>query len=357
MTHLDNIYQLPILIGSTLVLYYSVNPKDSIYLLIIFTWIYLLMVFSGSGFRNFGWFGETEVIEVIEDSKETFESTPLMQNPQTITSRASLNVSTSPQTLTSQTPIPCFPSSEDFVYPLYPQYPPYPLYPSIYTDPMEYPNELSYVWVTDVEKGLTKFEQDTPKGVVPEHLTDALEKIYNFRNLDDPLVRKVIHVKAKDLDWSRLSTRQLSKEFIEEFINYIDFKTLGRNYCIVENDYDLLLSFKNRFDFNDVMLNIPLQPKFFEVFKDIINWNILVLNKNFTEDLILEYSNIIDWSLLSQRIDLSNQFLTDHIHKIKMSDDKIIELFNQKYPFIQGEFQNEIINKVGVPVYLGGVIN
>ena len=27
MTHLDNIYQLPILIGSTLVLYYSVNPK------------------------------------------------------------------------------------------------------------------------------------------------------------------------------------------------------------------------------------------------------------------------------------------------------------------------------------------
>jgi len=66
---------------------------------------------------------------------------------------------------------------------------------------------------------------------------------------------------------------------------------------------------------------------------NIIDFSVIVLNKSFDEDLIKKYEDKIDFSKLSERSNLSNTFIKNNLDRLKLPDEKIIELFKDK-PFV-----------------------
>jgi len=205
-------------------------------------------------------------------------------------------------------------------------------------------DSLNYTYISDFNIGLTdnkpipehKWENvlnpnpsiSLPQVPDPKSKEFMYAKIYSS-NFDDVIIQRMIKIHKDTLDWSIISKRPMSEKFINLFKDNINFNVLVQNPIIFDNNYALLIKFQKLFDMSEVCKNIQIRDGFFELFFNQIIWSSIVLNKSFTEEMIIRYSHKIDWSLVGLRENLSAQFVRDHMSKLNLSDERVEEIFKE----------------------------
>lgn len=163
--------------------------------------------------------------------------------------------------------------------------------------------------------------------------TDML--IYDYANLSDIIVQKMIEFKKNELDFTKLCKKHtINNIFIKKFIDKIDFKELSKNDKITQNDYEILREFSENFDWKDICENVIIdeysEHNFIETFFDKVEWDSIIKNKTFNEKLIEKYENKINWKLLVDCKDLSSSFIRKNIDKLNIDTlEKAEKIFSK----------------------------
>ncbi len=161
---------------------------------------------------------------------------------------------------------------------------------------------------------------------------DVDQLIYQFSDLNDVIVRKMISFKQKSLNFTDICKKpSINLLFVREFLDKIDFVELTKNDSISNDDFKIIDEFIDRFNWDDLCKNIRISPRFMEKYHDKIKWDSIIYNITFTEEHIVQCMDKINLSLLlnfEKRV-LSNDFVRTHIEELNVdTEEKILRLFN-----------------------------
>lgn len=88
-------------------------------------------------------------------------------------------------------------------------------------------------------------------------------------------------------DWV-YKTYKFPQEFIIEFKDYLDWKTMSFTQVLSE---DLIREFADKVDWGHISGNQKLSEDFIREFKDKINWNYIVERQNVSDEFILDFND------------------------------------------------------------------
>jgi hypothetical protein len=167
---------------------------------------------------------------------------------------------------------------------------------------------------------------------IPNTKLDANQIIYQFSDLNDVIVRKMISFRKNSLKFTDICKKpSVNSAFIREFLDKIDFVELTKNDVISKDDFKIIDEFNEHFNWDDLCKNVKISPRFMGKYYDKIKWDSIINNITFTEGLIKQHSNKINFALLldfEKRV-LSNDFVRAHIEELNIdTEDKILRLFN-----------------------------
>ncbi len=161
---------------------------------------------------------------------------------------------------------------------------------------------------------------------------DTNQIIYQFSDLNDVIVRKMISFRKNSLNFTDICKKpSVNSTFIKEFLENIDFVELTKNNVISKDDFKIIDDFIEYFNWDDLCKNVKISQRFMEKYIDKIKWDSIIFNITFTEDFIIKYSDKINFALLlnfENRV-LSNDFVRAHIEELNINtEEKILRIFN-----------------------------
>jgi hypothetical protein len=167
---------------------------------------------------------------------------------------------------------------------------------------------------------------------------ESIKKQINWKAISSlkefPITKKVLSVIPIDaINWTYISSRKSIVPYIDEFVDYIDWKVISNSQHINSLEIGFLDKYKEYIDWNIICKksDFKFNNEILYLFEDYIDWNLASNSKDikFTTELIEKYKDKWNWSVLAKnkaffnKVDISNM---PYIKQINIID------FISKFP-------------------------
>ena len=182
----------------------------------------------------------------------------------------------------------------------------------------------------------------------------------NYKNVLDRVFEEtgLTYNHSSLINWTNVSSKDLSETFIDEFANYLDWVYISKYKTLSE---DFIMKYKDKINWSCISRYQKLSENFIREFQNEVYWSFISQYQILSENFIREFKEKVVWETISIYQKLSEDFIREFKNEVywcyitayqKLSEDFIREFkdrvcwaFIFKYQKLSEDFINEFKNR------------